>query len=318
MKFFSSLIVMFALSTQVYAQNVLTVSATGGDYASPSDAVAAIGSTLPAASTNNRYLIKLLPGSYQVREMLELPRYTSLAGSGRQTTRIWGDIAGYTAGFGPLPGAQAVIAVGSYSELSALTVINVNQNTSNYVVSARYVTDAVLRDVTALSSGRADSTGEWKTAVWIEKSKNVRLTHVSAKSRPKGGATCNTAVVRSSQVVIEDSEFTSNGCSMAVAFSASEGSQVDIYNSRFNPVNTPIRTLNALSTDGTAGYPQTRVSVKNSTMVGRIIAGSGGHKIPPRVEISFSEVDGQVFGLYDPVCFSVHDSQLTTLGPNCY
>jgi len=52
-------------------------------------------------------------------------------------------------------------------------------------------------------------------------------------------------------------------------------------------------------------------------MVGRLISGFGADKLPSKVEISFSELDGETTGSTNPNCFSVHDGELNRLDRYC-
>ena len=54
-------ICLLTFSMVASAQNVIVVAPTGGDFNNPVDALAAIGTTLPASSAGNRYLVKIAP-----------------------------------------------------------------------------------------------------------------------------------------------------------------------------------------------------------------------------------------------------------------
>lgn len=71
-----------------YAQTAV-VSATGGDYTTPTAALADLASWCGTPSATQRCLIKLLPGSYDIgNSTFKLSPYVSLIGSGRDVTTV--------------------------------------------------------------------------------------------------------------------------------------------------------------------------------------------------------------------------------------
>jgi hypothetical protein len=96
--------------------NVLLVSkSTGaGLYSTINEAIDAIGTSLPAASDTNRYLVRVGPGTYG--ERVQMPAFVDLEGSGIQTTRI---VSGESTSL-----AQGTVSCGTDAEVRHLTAIH--------------------------------------------------------------------------------------------------------------------------------------------------------------------------------------------------
>jgi hypothetical protein len=88
--------------------NVVTVATAGGDFADPVQALASI----TTASATNRYLVKVLPGVYDVGEgAIHMQPYVDMEGSGEGVTVLRG-----------CGSPQAVIWAAGNSEIRSLTV----------------------------------------------------------------------------------------------------------------------------------------------------------------------------------------------------
>lgn len=133
--------------------NVIVVSADGlGDFTNPVDAVASITD----ASPTNRYLIKIMPGVYDITgQWLYHPSYVDLEGSGRGTTRIirrfegqaWTGVVNYSESTSQelrnlTIEATAPLGTINYSDVRALTVFSGTPRISNVeLISSIYSTD---------------------------------------------------------------------------------------------------------------------------------------------------------------------------------
>lgn len=67
---------------------VVTVATAGGDFLTPSAALAAIGTTLPAATAAAGYVIRVAPGVYTEPTGIALEDYVDIEGSGQTVTTI--------------------------------------------------------------------------------------------------------------------------------------------------------------------------------------------------------------------------------------
>ncbi|MFT6100889.1 MAG: hypothetical protein ACJAYF_003450 [Arenicella sp.] len=89
-----SLLVLFALSTHSYAaiagmqnqENTITVARSGGDFTSLEEAI----NSIDKAGERNRYLILVGPGSFKILEPIEMKRWVSISGRGKNVTRLQG------------------------------------------------------------------------------------------------------------------------------------------------------------------------------------------------------------------------------------
>jgi hypothetical protein len=68
--------------------NVLHVATSGGEFSTLGAALAAIGTTLPASSSTNPYLIEIGPGTYTETSMLQLESWVEIRGAGTDLTTI--------------------------------------------------------------------------------------------------------------------------------------------------------------------------------------------------------------------------------------
>ena len=88
--------------------NVIIVAKSGGHFTDPVAAAASIAD----ASANNPYLIKVMPGTYDVASSVVLPAHVSIEGSGRDITTISGSVE-----------SLAVLRGSGSNSISDLTVV---------------------------------------------------------------------------------------------------------------------------------------------------------------------------------------------------
>ena len=132
------------------------VAQSGGDYISPLDAMANVDagdSWCGVPSANNRCVVKIMPGNYDVGApvgagALKMRPFVDLEGSGQHTTRIFG------AGTDTLPGHPGTIATAANAELRDVTV----ENTGGFqyavaVVGSGSSRAMTLRNVTGIANG---------------------------------------------------------------------------------------------------------------------------------------------------------------------
>ena len=294
-----------------HAQNVITVAPSGGDFSDPVDALDAIGTTLPASSAVNRYLIIVEPGVYTVTQSVRMKPYVDLQGSGIKTTVIRGAIS-FDDG-GSVFGGQGVINAASRSEIRQLTVRNTISSISGIAIAVIGTQGSLISDVRSVARGNADNSGNWKYGIRIVDSTNTRIVNVVARGTSTDFTLCQGAAIRNSNVTIIDSRLVGAVCSIGLGVSADDASNVTIQGSLLRGEGSTNGLGVSVSTD-TSGET-TRVRVRHSKIIGEVLAGIPGELGVSDVRISHSEMTGPVRGT--PVCFSVHDPGLAGLTSGC-
>ncbi|HWR98744.1 MAG TPA: hypothetical protein VN317_10025 [Candidatus Methanoperedens sp.] len=137
----------------------------GGDYTSPVAALNSIGD----ASGANPYLVKIMPGVYDVgQEAMVMKPYVDIEGSGERVTRIVGVVAG-----------EGVLRGASNAEARFLTIENDSTEIGwNIAVYAPQGTNPSLLHVTAIAVG--GQTG-MKVGVHCDTGSAPTLSHVTAR-----------------------------------------------------------------------------------------------------------------------------------------
>lgn len=108
-------VVVIPLYSAKKLQNVVTVSAKGGQFSDPAAAV----NSITDASSSNRYLVLIGPGEYTLTQPLVMKPYVDVKGSGRDTTMLKGAISS------SFIGSSSAIVVGSrHTWLSDLSIRN--------------------------------------------------------------------------------------------------------------------------------------------------------------------------------------------------
>ncbi len=106
-----SVLLLFCLCGGAWAQNVIFVAPEGGDFTSPVAAVSAITD----ASEDNPYLVKILPGVYDIGSCCVVMKpYVDIEGSGEEVTTIKGNAEG---------SLRCVVKGTDHAGLRSLTVI---------------------------------------------------------------------------------------------------------------------------------------------------------------------------------------------------
>lgn len=138
-------------------QNVITVSASGGDFTDPVAAVASIS----GSSASNQFTVLIGPGSYALSSQIVLPPYVHLQGSGRQATTLVGMFA--ASDFTESAGA-AVVADDNV-QISDLLIVNTGVSTGgSSTIHADGVRELVIDGVDLLVN---NSSGDPSAAVYL-------------------------------------------------------------------------------------------------------------------------------------------------------
>ena len=140
----------------VSPDGVLTVAKANGDYTRVSDALAAIGTTLPASSAAVPYLIKVAPGTYTETATLVMKDHVDLEGSGQDTTTITCACASAT---NPTDaGARVTLrALGPnlHTEIRNITIVNTGGNLYSFAILAIGTSagELSMRDISVTATG---------------------------------------------------------------------------------------------------------------------------------------------------------------------
>jgi hypothetical protein len=131
-------------------KNVVTVSATGGDFTDP---VAAINS-ITDASAGNPYLLVIGPGVYTLTQTLVMKPFITIAGSGKNATTLTGAISDPSS-----PTNSAIVVGSNNATLRDLTVTNTGGSKYSLAVSATSHQSLDIKNVIVNVSGGANNYG---------------------------------------------------------------------------------------------------------------------------------------------------------------
>lgn len=306
------ILLFWVFSVPAFAQNILLVAPSGGDYSDPAAALAAIGTTLPAATAGNRYLVRLAPGRYTVTTPVEMKAFVDLEGSGTETTLIRGQVGSSLA----IPvDQQGIINAASRSEIRHLSVRNTWSATSAVGISVNGVQGSRISDVRTVARGNADDSSAWKYGMRILDSDNVRLDGVVTRAATDDPASCLGLAVRNSSVFINDSRMVGRECSLGLGLTADNGSRVTIRDSLLRGQGT-LNGISASVSDNTAGS-ETRVTIRGSTLHGQVFAGTPPFAGLVTVNVAYSEFVSPVSVLGTASCIGSYDSSLAPLTSAC-
>ena len=141
-------VVVIPLNSAKKLNNVVTVSATGGDYTDP---VAAVNS-ITDASAANPYLVLIGPGVYTLTQTLVMKPYVTVAGSGQGATKLTGAISSSAADEN-----SALVSGADNVVLGDLTIANTGGEYSIALYNENASPD--IRDVTVTAFGGSGSFG---------------------------------------------------------------------------------------------------------------------------------------------------------------
>ncbi|MEM7196011.1 MAG: hypothetical protein AAF402_13760 [Pseudomonadota bacterium] len=302
---------LFFFSSIAAAQNVITVSATGGDFSDPADALDAIGTTLPSASAANRYLVRILPGRYQVNRPVDMQPYVDLEGSGIHTTLIRGTIP-WNFG-GDIDNNQGVINAASRSEIRHLTIRNTETSVSAIGIGIFGTRGTRITDVRSVARGGADSSAAWKYGIRVQNSTNLQIHRAISRGTTSESTLCQGITLRNSAATISNSRLVARNCTIALGLVVDDGSDVIVRDSTMIGEGS-INGISVSAADGIEGS-ETLLSVRDSILIGQVSEGVPDEVGFSEIRISHSELTGSVSG--SPKCFASHDPLLNVLTSTC-
>ena len=123
-----------------FYSNVIIVATSGGDYASPVEAM----NSITDASESNPYLVKIMPGVYNIgSNSVQMKPYVDIEGSGENTTKIIGNMDSSISG---------VVVGASNSEIRFLTLKN-EGGSGNAIGMYISGTSPQITNITAIVTG---------------------------------------------------------------------------------------------------------------------------------------------------------------------
>lgn len=126
-------------------ENFITVSPSGGDFTSVVEAL----NSITSSSSSNRYLVWVGPGVYTETDLVNVPSYVHLKGSGPTVTVIQSSRSS-----GTPSNASATVDLMEDSEMSDLTVYNLGTGTFGIAIySAETSRDTLIENVVAEATG---------------------------------------------------------------------------------------------------------------------------------------------------------------------
>ncbi len=293
------------------AQNIILVAPSGGDFTDPVSALEAIGTTLPAATAGNRYLVKIAPGRYTALSPIMMQPFVDLEGSGTKTTLLRGAI-GST--FSAPENIQGIVNAASQSEVRDLTVKNTWSATSAIAVLVQGTRGTAITNVRAVSMGSALDSSAWKYGIMVRDSNNTRLTRIFARGKTIDSTLCQGLAIFNSNVSVSDSRLAGRGgCGIGIGLAANTDSNVQVTSSLLQGEGS----ISGISLSGNASDSgeETTIRVGHSSLLGNVLEGTPGEVGVTEIFISHSGLTGSTSGT--PSCFSVHDEALSPLTAAC-
>lgn len=165
-------------------ENVVMVSPSGGDYTSVAEAL----NSITSSSSSNRYLVWIGPGVYTETDLVSVPSYVHLKGSGPAVTVIQSSRSS-----GTPSNASATVDLMEDSEISDLTVYNMGAGTYGIAIySAETSRDTLIENVVAEANG-SGGTGHY--ALYLNDSElHVKSSILRASGAVGFGTAVNSAV----------------------------------------------------------------------------------------------------------------------------
>jgi len=133
-------------------KNIVTVAESNGDFTDPVAAMASITD----ADIDNRYLLVIAPGIYNLASQLVLKEYVDISGSGRNSTKLSGSISSS----GTIDGTSALVVGANNASLHDLSLENRDgASTTSLGIYNSGITDLQLSDLSITVTGGTNQYG---------------------------------------------------------------------------------------------------------------------------------------------------------------
>ncbi len=138
---------MLGLSV-VQAQTVVKIAKSGGDFSDP----VAVVNAITDASANNRYVLSIAPGEYQLTQTLVLKPFVDIKGSGANVTKLTGSVS-TPIGKGIISDYTSALVAGA--DNSTISSISIENKGGSYISIGLYNDRAspTLRSIEVIASG---------------------------------------------------------------------------------------------------------------------------------------------------------------------
>ncbi len=282
--------------------NVVVVAKSGGDFTDPVTAINSIAD----ASASNPYLLRIMPGVYDLTSPLVMKEYVDIEGSGETVTKLqtsnnWYMVSGsnnaeirdLTILNEKLGAIQniGIYSVGTAPSINDVTVIVSGATNSNVAVFNYQGASTVMKHVTAMASGGGEA-----TAIANSYNCSTIIENSTARADNGTGSAVSIGIVSSTTVVRNVQSTASANSGYALAFAITGSSMAVLENVTGN------------AGGGRGIYIQaSTATIKNSTISGasNSIASDSGI-----LNIANTELSGpiQVFGSPNFRCFNAYDN----------
>lgn len=283
--------------TQALAKpaKVIVVDLGGaGNFTSP---VAAMQSITDASGTNP-YVVKVMPGVYEVTESVVVPPYVTLEGSGERTTEIVANnlpIQPYGARLYCNDGCPDPVATVVLREETALRNIQISNYTpgSGIAVYRTVGGESFVSHVTAIAVGNGGQTQALDATAFYVNAGAIELADVKSQTSVTSGSDADVSAIWTTpgaSVTVKNSELTASGGNWLSTIYLRDGSTISIMNS-------------TISADGSAGQGGQAIEMKgNSSVIGSRVIATGDmiSGVDGSGTITGSEVRAENFAVYGP------------------
>jgi len=302
-------------------KNIVTVAEANGDFTDPVAAMASITD----ATSENRYLIVIAPGIYNLASQLVMQEYVDICGSGRNSTKLSGSISSGSNNI-----AAALVVSANHASLRDLSLENeVGVNLYRFGIYNDGITDLQLSNLNITLTGGGRQYGIYNSSssptlsnMSITVSGGIQYGVYNTSSSP----TLSNMSITVSGVDIQYGVYNTASSSsilrnMSISVSGGNNSQYGVYNissSQSILSNMSITVSGGISnkygvynasTSATMRISNSTISADTNSIFAN--TGSGSQETYVSDSILTGDVDG------DPVCDFVFMDDGTELDDNC-